>query len=135
MSDTPPHDASHLKGQRSLQRVVNALRYSWKGFQAAYRHEAAFKDEIALAAIMLPVSVLLPVSFVEHILLVLTALLVILVELLNSAIEAVVDRIGLELHPLSGRAKDLGSAAVMVALVMCGLTWGAILVRWLLTLV
>nr|WP_220457675.1 diacylglycerol kinase [Vibrio marinisediminis] len=94
-----------------------------QGLQAAFKHEAAFREEILLAAIMLPVAFWLDVSQVERILLVATVLLVLLVELINSAIEAVVDRIGSEHHELSGRAKDIGSAAVLLAMLLTGYTW------------
>ncbi|WP_431358061.1 diacylglycerol kinase [Vibrio fluminensis] len=110
-----------------LKRVMNATRYSWQGLVAAFKNEAAFREEIVLAAIMLPVALWLDVTQVERVLLVATVVLVLIVELINSAIEAVVDRIGSERHELSGRAKDIGSAAVLLAMLLTAYTWATIL--------
>ena len=104
-------------------RLAGALRYSLAGFRHATRHEAAFQQEVLVFLLLLPAAVLLPVPTLDRLILVLSMLLVIVVELLNSAIEATVDRIGTERHPLSGLAKDLGSAAVAVALVMSIACW------------
>ena len=104
-------------------RLAGALRYSIAGFRHATRHEAAFQQEVLLFLLLLPAAVLLPVPTLDRLLIVLSMLLVIVVELLNSAIEATVDRIGTERHPLSGLAKDLGSAAVAVALLMSLACW------------
>lgn len=120
-------DANHLKGKRGLQRLLNATRYSIDGFRAAWANEDAFRQEVLLAAVMIPAGLLVPVSIVEKILLVGTVLLVLIVELLNSAIEVAIDRDSLEINPLGKRAKDLGSAAVMLALILAGGTWVAIL--------
>ncbi|OLQ93723.1 diacylglycerol kinase [Vibrio ponticus] len=106
---------------------MNATRYSWQGLVAAFKNEAAFREEILLAAIMLPVAFWLDVTQLERILLVATVVLVLIVELINSAIEAVVDRIGSERHELSGRAKDIGSAAVLLAMLLTAYTWATIL--------
>nr|WP_194438155.1 diacylglycerol kinase [Vibrio fluminensis] len=106
---------------------MNATRYSWQGLVAAFKNEAAFREEIVLAAIMLPVALWLDVTQVERVLLVATVVLVLIVELINSAIEAVVDRIGSERHELSGRAKDIGSAAVLLAMLLTAYTWATIL--------
>jgi diacylglycerol kinase (ATP) len=111
-----------------LRRIVNATRYSLAGLRAAWRHEAAFRQECGLAALLIPVGLWLGRSAVERSLLIGVCLLVLVVELLNSAIEAIVDRIGPEPHALSGRAKDLGSAAVLVSLVLAAVVWG--LVAW-----
>ena len=121
-------DATALKGKKGFQRLLNATRYSMKGFAAAYRHEAAFREEVMLAIVLIPAALLLGVSAVETVLLIGSVLLLMLVEILNSGLEAVVDRIGPEIHPLSGRAKDLGSAAVFIAIVILCLTWGLIAV-------
>ena len=121
-------DATALKGKKGFQRLLNATRYSMKGFAAAYRHEAAFREEVMLAAVLIPAALLLGLSAVETVLLIGSVLLLMLVEILNSGLEAVVDRIGPEIHPLSGRAKDLGSAAVFIAIVILCLTWGLIAV-------
>lgn len=121
-------DATALKGKKGFQRLLNATRYSMKGFAAAYRHEAAFREEVMLAIVLIPAALLLGLSAVETVLLIGSVLLLMLVEILNSGLEAVVDRIGPEIHPLSGRAKDLGSAAVFIAIVILCLTWGLIAV-------
>jgi len=124
-----------FKSRGGFGRLARAVRYSYAGFRDAIRHEAAIRQELAVFAILLPLSALLRVTLLEHLVLVLSMLLVLLVEFLNSAIEMTVDRISLEPHPLAGRAKDLGSAAVFVALVMAGLSWlfiaGPLAVRWL----
>ena len=125
MTDT---DATALKGKKGFQRLLNATRYSMKGFAAAYRHEAAFREEVMLAIVLIPAALLLGLSAVETVLLIGSVLLLMLVEILNSGLAAVVDRIGPEIHPLSGRAKDLGSAAVFIAIVILCLTWGLIAV-------
>ncbi|MGS0675269.1 diacylglycerol kinase [Shewanella sp. 0m-4] len=110
-----------------IKRVIRATGFSIQGLQLAWKHEAAFRQELLLAAIMLPIALLVDVTTVERVLLILGLFLVLIVELLNSAIEAVVDRISDELHPLSGRAKDIASAAVFMSLAFCGLTWALIL--------
>lgn len=125
--DSTQHDARHLKGKRGLRRLLNALSYSRDGFAAAWRCEDAFRQEAILAALMLPLAVLLPVSLVEKILLAAVVVLVLIVELLNTAIEAAIDRHGHAIHPLAKQAKDLGSAAVLLALLLAGGTWAAIL--------
>ena len=118
--------AENLKGKQGIQRLLNATKYSMKGFKAAFQHEAAFREETCLAFILIPLAIFLGLPAVETLLLIGSVLLLMLVEILNSGIEAVVDRIGPELHPLSGRAKDLGSAAVFIAMVILGLTWGVL---------
>ncbi len=115
-------------GATGLNRIVNATGYSLKGLAAALRHESAFRQELALCAVLVPVAVWLGRDAVEWSLLVGSLLLVLIVELLNSAVEAVVDRIGNERHELAGRAKDLGSAAVFVSLVNVVVIWG--LIAW-----
>lgn len=116
------------KGNRGITRAWKALQYSIKGFRTAIHNESAFRQELTLAAIMVPIGIFVPVEPVERVLLLGSVMLVLIVELLNSSIENAVDRIGLERNELSGRAKDLGSAAVTVALVTCVMTWGLILV-------
>ncbi|WP_370462595.1 diacylglycerol kinase [Pseudomaricurvus sp. HS19] len=120
-------DASDLKGKTGLRRVVNAFTYSCKGLRAAWRQEAAFRQEITLAALMIPIACWLDLTGVERALLIASVALVVIVELLNSAIEAAIDRIGTERHKLSGQAKDLGSAAVLMALLVAGSVWAMIL--------
>jgi len=124
----PDADSRALKGQRGLRRVLNATRYSTDGLFSAWQHEDAFRQELILAAIMIPAALLLPVSLVEKILLVGVVILVLIVELLNTAIEAAIDRDSLEINALGKRAKDYGSAAVMLSLLLAGGTWTAILV-------
>jgi diacylglycerol kinase (ATP) len=114
---------SPFKGKTGLQRVLNATRYSLEGFAAAARHEDAFRQELILAAVLAPLGLWLGNDGVERALLVGSVLLVLVVELLNSAVEATVDRVSLEDHQLAKRAKDLGSAAVMMSLATGGAVW------------
>ena len=106
-----------------VARIVRACGASYRGFRGAFRGEAAFRQELALAVVVLPLGLYLGEDGVERTLLVAPMLLVLVVELLNSAIEATVDRVGLELHELSGLAKDLASAAVLTSFLLLGLTW------------
>jgi diacylglycerol kinase (ATP) len=115
-------------GRKGIARVLYATRYSWLGLKAAFRKEAAFRQELVLALILAPIGIWLGRSGVERALLVGSLLLVLIVELLNSGLEAVVDRFGEEWNKLSGRAKDMGSAAVFVALANVVSTW--LLVLW-----
>ena len=108
-------------------RLAGALRYSIAGFRHAARREAAFQQELLVSLLMLPPALLLPVSALEQLILVLSMMLVMVMELLNSAIEAAVDRISPERHPLAGQAKDMGSAAVLLSLLLCGGVWAAAL--------
>jgi diacylglycerol kinase (ATP) len=110
-----------------MTRLLKAFGNSMKGFIGVYKHEAAFRQELLLAFVLVPLGFCLGHNGIERALLVGSVLLVLLVEILNSAVEAVVDRIGLERHELSGLAKDLGSAAVFLALVMVAVTWGLVL--------
>jgi diacylglycerol kinase (ATP) len=107
-------------------RLAGALRYSLAGFRHAASGEAAFQQELLVTLVMLAPALLLPVSTLEKLVLVLSMLFVLAVELLNSAVEAAIDRISSERHPLSARAKDLGSAAVFVAVLMSLLCWAVI---------
>jgi diacylglycerol kinase (ATP) len=118
-------------GKTGLERLVDATGYSWKGIRAAFRHEAAFRQELLLLVVLFPVSFWVARTPVEWILLVLPLFLLLVVELLNSAIERVVDRISNEVHELSGQAKDMGSAAVFFSLVMIAVAWVPISwMRW-----
>ena len=110
-------------GVTGLRRIINAFGYSMKGLRAAFKHESAFRQETALLVIMLPIAILLGQTIVDYSILIGSLLLVIIVELLNSAVEAVVDRVGDEHHKLAGRAKDIGSAAVFVSLVNVIVIW------------
>lgn len=123
-----PADESPFKGKTGLRRVCNALHYSLAGLRAAYRYEDAFRQETWLALVLVPVALLLPVSWLAKGLLISSLLLVLVVELLNSAVEAVVDRVGLENHRLAKRAKDIGSAAVLVTLLLVAVVWSTVLV-------
>ena len=119
---TPP------KGKTGLRRIWHALLYSLAGLSAAFRHESAFRQEVPAAVVFIPLALLLDVSPVSKALLIASVMLVLIVELLNSAIEAIVDRVSLEQHPLSKRAKDIGSAAVFLSLLSLVMMW--MLVLW-----
>jgi len=116
-----------IKKRTGLSRLVYATLYSYRGLMHNIRHEAAIRQEVIAALVMIPLACYLDVSTVERLFLITSVLLVIIVELLNTAIEAVVDRIGLEYHELSGLAKDTGSAAVFVGLLQCVIVWTVIL--------
>lgn len=117
---------SPFKSRDGIQRLANAMRYSVAGFRYALKNEASIRQELLALAVLTPVSVALHVSRLEHLVLVVSMLLVLMVEFLNSAIEAAVDRVSLEEHPLAGQAKDLGSAAVFISLLIWGASWAAI---------
>ncbi len=126
-SPRPNVTGKYQHGKTGLSRILHTLRYSRDGFLATVRGEAAFRQLLALHAILIVVACVLDVSPVERALMVAVCLISLLTELLNSAIEAVVDRISLERHPLSKNAKDMGSAAQTTALLMVAATWAAIL--------
>ena len=111
-------------GKSGFARLVDATGYSMKGLKACFRTEAAFRQELALTLVLFPLSFWVAGNVVEWLLLVAPLILLLIVELLNSAVEATIDRIGDEKHELSGRAKDMGSAAVLLSLLLIGLTWG-----------
>jgi diacylglycerol kinase (ATP) len=115
-------------GYQGLTRIIKAAGYSAKGFRAAWKYESAFRQEIVLTGALIPLAFWLGRDPVEIGMLISCLLLVVIVELLNSAIEAVVDRVGDEPHQLSGRAKDLGSAAVFVALILAGVLWVSVII-------
>jgi diacylglycerol kinase (ATP) len=120
-------EESPFKGKRGLARLVQALFNSVEGLRDAWRHESAFRQEVILALVLIPIACYVPMSGAERAALIATPLLVIVVELLNSSVEAAIDRISLDRHALSKRAKDLGSAAVFVALVLLAVVWGLVL--------
>jgi diacylglycerol kinase (ATP) len=123
--------SNEFKGRTGVDRIVRAAGHSWSGLRLAYAGESAFRQEIWLAALALPAAFWLGQDWVQVALLAGSVLLVLIVELLNSGIEAVVDRVSYEWHELSKRAKDLGSAAVMLSLLLCAGTWaGALWQRW-----
>jgi len=114
-------------GKKGLSRVKDAAGYSLQGIGAAWKHEAAFRQEVCLLIVSVIVALLLPFTLLERAVLIGLVLFVMVVELLNSALEAVVDRISDEHHELSGRAKDMGSAAVMISILIAAIVWvGAI---------
>jgi len=116
-------EESPHKGRTGLRRIWNALFYSLDGLAAAFRHEDAFRQEVFLAAILIPAVFFLPANGTGRALMIAAVLLVLIVELLNSAVEAAVDRISLENHQLAKRAKDIGSAAVFISLVNVPVVW------------
>ena len=112
--------------QGGIRRIRNAMFYSIDGLRATWKNEAAFRQESILCAIMIPIAFWVGSTAVERAMLISTCLLVLITELLNSAIEATIDRIGEDRHRLSGRAKDMGSAAVFISLWTAGITWALI---------
>jgi diacylglycerol kinase (ATP) len=116
------------QNEKGVKRILNACYFSAAGFKAVWTHEEAFRQEVLLFVVTTPLAIWLGQTPIEKLLLIGSVVLVLLVELLNSAIEAIVDRVGLERHELSGRAKDIGSAAVMLSLVWAAITWTYILI-------
>jgi diacylglycerol kinase (ATP) len=110
-------------GATGITRIINAAGYSWSGLKAAYTNEAAFRQELWLTIALAPIAIYFGPSYADKAILVASLVFILLIEILNSALEAVVDRFGDEIHPLSGRAKDMGSAAVLLAFVIAGLVW------------
>ncbi|MEH6627653.1 MAG: diacylglycerol kinase [Motiliproteus sp.] len=120
-------------GRGGGDRIVHAAGYSAKGLTACWRHEAAFRQELVLCLVLLPLSFYVGNSLIETALLIATLFLVLMMELVNSAIEAVVDRVGEEFHELSGRAKDIGSAVVFISLLLVIIVWGLVIIKhWVL---
>ena len=118
---------SPFKGKTGLIRIIHAFFNSLAGLRDAWRHESAFRQEVLLAIVLIPIACVVPSAPVERALLIGSVLLVMIVELLNSSVEAAIDRISFDHHSLSKRAKDIGSAAVFVSLLMLALVWGLIL--------
>jgi len=118
------------KGVTGLARLKNALGYSLAGFVAAFRNEQAFRQVTLLAAVLIPLALWLPVATVERVLMIASVVLVAIVELLNSAIEAAVDRVSFRKHPLAKRAKDIASAAVLLSLINAAAVWLVILLSY-----
>lgn len=121
-------DAKDLKGKTGFKRLRNAFHYSKDGFIAAYQSEEAFRQEFWLLVVGVIIALLLPISLLQTAALIGALLLLLIVEILNSAIEAAIDRIGPEIHPLSKRAKDMGSCAVLMACFLAAIIWLAVLV-------
>ncbi|HEY9191491.1 MAG TPA: diacylglycerol kinase [Methyloversatilis sp.] len=122
-------EESPFKGKTGLRRVLNAAGYSADGLRAAFRHEDAFRQELLLSCVLIPLGIWLGDTGIERALMIFSVLLVLMFELVNSAIEATVDRISLENHLLAKRAKDIGSAAVMIALANVALVWALVLAQ------
>ena len=114
-------------GNKGLYRVYKAGIYSMQGIKAAWKHEAAFRQEVILMLLLTPAAFIVGAGLTQQLLLLVLAWLVVIVEILNSAVEAVVDRFGGEMHDLSGRAKDMGSAAVLLSIFVALITWGILL--------
>lgn len=125
--DNGMQEASPHKGKTGLKRVWNALFYSIEGYRAAWKHEDAFRQEAMLTVVLIPLAFFLADAALERALMIASVLLVLIVELINSAIEATVDRISLENHALAKRAKDIGSGAVLIALINVLVVWGLVL--------
>lgn len=125
---TTPYDIKQNphKGNRGLTRAWHAAKNSWCGIVYAYKEESAFRQELTLLALLTPTALWMPISSIEKCVLISSLLLVLVVELLNSSVEAAIDRISFEHHDLSKRAKDFGSAAVMLALLIAALLWATI---------
>lgn len=126
-SDSNQHRISPFKGKTGLRRLINAFGYSVEGFKAAFTHEDAFRQEVFLAIVLIPLAIYLGESSVEKALMIASVLLVLIVELLNSAVEAAVDHTSTDHHALAKRAKDIGSAAVFLALAIVAIVWGLML--------
>jgi diacylglycerol kinase (ATP) len=120
---------SPFKGKTGIKRLANAFTYSVAGTLAAFKHEDAFRQEVILSAILIPLAIYLGQTVIEQALMIASILLIIIVELLNSSLEATVDRISIKRHKLSKRAKDIGSAAVFFSLVNAAVIWFLILVK------
>lgn len=120
-------DLDEFKGKQGITRILNAIRYSWEGFGAAWKNEAAFREELLLAVITIPLAFYLGKTGVERGLMVGAILLILIVEILNSGLEAVVDKASPEKHELAKRAKDMGSAAVFLSIINAAVIWACVL--------
>ena len=124
---TQSHEESPFKGKAGLSRLINAMGYSFEGLKAAFKHEAAFRQEVFLTIVLVPLALYLEHETLHRVLMITSLFLVLIAELVNSAIEAAVDLVSTERHVLAKRAKDIGSAVVFVALTNVIATWGLIL--------
>lgn len=125
--DSLDENATDYKSKPGIGRVFNATIYSAQGLKTAWTNEVAFRQELIWAAIMIPIAIVLPVAMLQKLALIGVVVFVLVVELINSAIEAVVDRISDDIHVLSGNAKDMGSAAVLISLLFAVVVWAAVL--------
>jgi len=123
----PPPEISEFKSKSGLKRIFSALFYSLEGFKSAWKHEHSFRQELVLVVCGVIVALFLPISAYQKLMLIVVLLMILIVELINSAIEAVVDRVSLERHSLSKNAKDFGSAAVLLTLIIAVATWVVVL--------
>jgi diacylglycerol kinase (ATP) len=131
--NSPYHiDQNPHKGNRGLARAWHAAKNSWCGLVYAFREESAFRQELTLFILLTPIAAILPISLIEKALLVSSLMMVLVIELLNSSVEAAIDRISFDHHDLSKRAKDFGSAAVMLALLVAALVWAAVCIPLIL---
>lgn len=131
-SETPTEqetmsDYTEFKGKQGIVRLINALGYSRDGLGAAWKNEAAFREEVMLAIVTIPLAIFLGETGVDRALMIASILLILIVEILNSAVEAVVDKASPEKHELAKRAKDMGSAAVLLSLVNAAVIWACVL--------
>jgi len=122
-----PQEISEFKSKSGFKRIFFALFYSFDGFKSAWKHEHSFRQELVMVIFGIVIAVLLPISAYQKLMLIVVLLLILIVELINSAIEAVVDRVSLERHSLSKNAKDFGSAAVLLTLIIAAATWAVVL--------
>ncbi|TDK63529.1 diacylglycerol kinase [Sapientia aquatica] len=127
MSEQDPQLVSEFKSKSGVKRIFSAFFYSIDGFKTAWKQEHSFRQELVLVVCGIIVALLLPISAYQKLMLIVVLLLILIVELINSAIEAVVDRVSLERHSLSKNAKDFGSAAVLLTLLIAGATWAVVL--------
>jgi len=127
MSEQDPQLVSEFKSKSGMKRIFSAFFYSIDGFKTAWKQEHSFRQELVLVVCGIIVALLLPISAYQKLMLIVVLLLILIVELINSAIEAVVDRVSLERHSLSKNAKDFGSAAVLLTLLIAGATWAVVL--------
>ena len=127
MSEQDPQLISEFKSKSGMKRIFSAFFYSIDGFKTAWKQEHSFRQELVLVVCGIIVALLLPISAYQKLMLIVVLLLILIVELINSAIEAVVDRVSLERHSLSKNAKDFGSAAVLLTLLIAGATWAVVL--------
>ncbi|MBV8047287.1 MAG: diacylglycerol kinase [Paludibacterium sp.] len=127
MKDGAPLRESPFKGKTGIARLINALGYSFDGLRAAFRHEDAFRQLVLLSAVLIPLAFFVHAAPLARALLIASSLATLIIELLNSAIEAAVDHTSLERHPLAKRAKDMGSAAQLLGLINLAVVWGVVL--------